>query len=72
LKRLRSSYADLALGFSRARLVKTDLGLEQSLDAALQIIASYLAERFDRQHASWLGRDNSARREGKLAESARR
>jgi thymidylate kinase len=54
LHRLRAAYAQLPGKFGCARVVRTDSGLQESLFDATRTIASYMEERFERRHSSWL------------------
>ncbi len=61
LRRQREGYRRLTISFARASLVKTDQGLERTVGEACHLLAEYLFERFQRRHASWLGRGEPAR-----------
>jgi thymidylate kinase len=59
LRHLRAAYAQLTADFPRSRLVRTDQGLQQSLADATRTIVHYMAERFERRHASWLAMEKA-------------
>ncbi len=54
LRRQRECYRQFPKGEERARLVKTDQGVEPTLGEATRFVAEYLTERFERCHAGWL------------------
>lgn len=54
LERQRASYAQLASQVCHSGLIKTDEGVTESVSAAARTVAIYMAQRFERQHQSWL------------------
>jgi thymidylate kinase len=60
LKRMRSSYSELASQVLHSGLIKTDESITESVGAAARTVALYMAKRFERQHHSWLARHEPA------------
>jgi len=54
LRRQRESYRLFTKGVQRATLVKTDEGIERTVEGASRLVVEYLAQRFRRRHAGWL------------------
>ena len=54
LRRQREGYQQFTTGAKRATLVKTDRGIERTVDGATRAIVGFLTQRFQRRHARWL------------------
>jgi thymidylate kinase len=54
LRRLRAAYQQLSASHSCAGLIRTDCGLDRSLENASRAITEYLFQRFVRRDSMWL------------------
>jgi thymidylate kinase len=54
LRRQREAYQQFSLGAKRATLVKTDRGIEPTVEEASRFIVEFLSQRFQRRNARWL------------------
>ena len=54
LRRLRAAYHQLSASHSCAGLIRTDNGMDRSLEDASRTVADYMFERFVRRHSMWL------------------
>ncbi len=54
LKRQRAAYVKLATEVTGAHLVKTDSGIEQTVEQVARLVIDRLAQRFGRRHGSWI------------------
>jgi hypothetical protein len=55
LRRQRESYQLFTRGGQRATLIKTDEGIERTVEGASRFVVDYLAQRFQQRHGDWLG-----------------
>jgi hypothetical protein len=62
LRRQRESYQGFTKGVKRATLVKTDRGIERTVEEASRFVVECLAQRFKCRNARWLAprRQNSS------------
>jgi thymidylate kinase len=68
LRRQREGYQQFTLNAKRATLVKTDRGIERTVEEATRFIVEYLTQRFERRNARWLACKPPARKETKRLE----
>jgi thymidylate kinase len=54
LRRQREGYQQFTLGALGAIPVKTDRGIERTVEEATRFIVQFLTPRFQRRHAGWL------------------
>jgi thymidylate kinase len=54
LRRQREGYQQFTGGDKRASLIRTDQGIEATVEKATRFVAEALSQRFQRRHADWL------------------
>ena len=54
LRRQRKSYHQFTLDAESATLIKTDEGIEPTVEEATRFVVDFLSQRFQRRHARWL------------------